>query len=245
MKGKIAVITGGTRGIGRATAFELADRGADLALTYRGNDAAAEETRRALTELGVKVELLRGDAADPEHSKHVAAVVKEKFGRIDILVNNAGITRDKLMLRMDAEDFDDVIKANLNGAFYMMAALAPMMIKQRYGRIINVSSVAGLRGNPAQVNYAASKAGLVGMTLSAAKELGARGVTVNAVAPGYIETDMTEVLTDEQKANMIKVISLRRAGTPAEVAKAIAFLASDAAAYITGQVLGIDGGISV
>jgi 3-oxoacyl-[acyl-carrier protein] reductase len=244
MKGKIAVITGGTRGIGRATAIEFAGRGAELVLTYRSNEEAAEETLRAIEGLGARAELVRGDAADPEHSRQVAALAKEKFGKVDILVNNAGITRDKLLLRMGAEDFDDVIGANLSGAFYMMAAIVPMMTKQRYGRIVNVSSIAGIRGNPAQVNYAASKAGLVGMTLSAAKELGARGVTVNAVAPGYIETDMTGILTDDQKAAMLKAISLRRAGAPEEVAKAIAFLASDSASYITGQVLGIDGGMS-
>jgi 3-oxoacyl-[acyl-carrier protein] reductase len=171
--------------------------------------------------------------------------VKEKFGRADILVNNAGITRDKLLLRMSAADFDEVVRADLSGAFYMTRVFAPFMTKQRAGRIVNISSVVGLRGNAGQVNYAAAKAGLIGMTLSAAKELGVRGVTVNAVAPGYIATEMTEALPEAQTSAMLEAISLRRAGAPADVAKAVAFLVSDEAAYITGQVLGVDGGIII
>ncbi|MDR2355394.1 MAG: 3-oxoacyl-[acyl-carrier-protein] reductase [Clostridiales Family XIII bacterium] len=245
LTGKTAVVTGGTRGIGRAVALEFAERGADLLLTYRGNAEAAAECRGLLSAYGVRAEFLQGDAADPAHSEAALARVKECFGRVDILVNNAGLTRDKLLLRMRAEDFDEIIRADLSGAFYMMRAFAPLMTKQRAGRIVNISSVVGLRGNPGQVNYAAAKAGLVGMTLSAAKELGSRGVTVNAVAPGYIATEMTEALPEAQRAAMTEAISLRRAGTPADVAKAVAFFASDDAAYITGQVLCVDGGIVI
>jgi 3-oxoacyl-[acyl-carrier protein] reductase len=240
---KAAVITGGTRGIGRAIALEFAERGVDLLLTYRSNEAAAAECRELLSAYGVRAEFLQGDAAEPAHSEAALARVKETFGRVDILVNNAGVARDKLLLRMSTADFDEIIRADLSGAFYMMRAFAPLMTKQRAGRIINIASVVGLRGNPGQVNYAAAKAGLVGMTLSAAKELGSRNVTVNAVAPGYIATEMTEGLPETQKAAMTEMISLRRAGAPADVAKAVAFLASDEAAYITGQVLCVDGGI--
>jgi 3-oxoacyl-[acyl-carrier protein] reductase len=245
MKGKVAIVTGGIRGIGRAIALALAERGADLLLTYHSNEEAAAETAGLLRALGGRAALLRGDAADPGHAKEAAAKLKGEFGRVDILVNNAGVTRDKLLMRMGAEDFDGVVRTNLSGAFYMMAAVAPMMTKQRSGRIINISSVAGVRGNPAQANYAASKAGLIGLTMSAAKELGSRGITVNAVAPGYIRTDMTEGLTEEQKARMLDVISLKRAGAPEDVAALVAFLASGAAAYITGQTICVDGGMAV
>jgi 3-oxoacyl-[acyl-carrier protein] reductase len=244
-RGKTAIITGGTRGIGKAIAEEFAKRSADLLLTYRGNDEAAEATAEMLKIYHVRVLLRKGDGGLPEFAKLVAGEAKSEFGRVDILVNNAGVTRDKLLLRMNADDFDDVIRVNLSGAFYITQAVVSIMIKQKQGRIINISSIAGLRGNYGQVNYAASKAGLVGMTLSAAKELGSRGITVNAVAPGYIRTDMTEVLTEEQKEAILKTISLKREGSPEDVAKAVAFLASDDAAYITGQVLGIDGGMAI
>ncbi|MDR1571147.1 MAG: 3-oxoacyl-[acyl-carrier-protein] reductase [Clostridiales Family XIII bacterium] len=244
LTGRTAVVTGGTRGIGRAIALELAGRGARLILTYRGNEDAAQETLRLLAEIGAEAELLRGDAADPLHAAEAAALAKERYGGADILVNNAGITSDRLLLRMDADDFDRVIRTNLSGAFYMLKAVAPMMTRQRWGRIVNISSLAGVRGNPGQANYASSKAGMIGLTLSAAKELGSRGITVNAVAPGYIATDMTEALTEGQKAAMLGAVSLRRAGSPEDVAKAVAFLASEDAGYITGQVLGVDGGMT-
>ncbi|MDR2131808.1 MAG: 3-oxoacyl-[acyl-carrier-protein] reductase [Clostridiales Family XIII bacterium] len=243
LRGRTAVVTGGTRGIGRAIALEFAERGANLLLTYRGNETAAEECRRLLSAYDVRAEFLPGDAADPAHAEAALARAKEAFGHADILVNNAGVTRDKLLLRMSAADFDEIVRADLSGAFYMTRAFAPLMTKRRAGRIVNIASVVGLRGNPGQVNYAAAKAGLIGMTLAAAKELGSRGVTVNAVAPGYIATDMTEALSEAQKTAMTEAISLRRAGTPADVAKAVAFFASDDASYITGQVLCVDGGI--
>jgi 3-oxoacyl-[acyl-carrier protein] reductase len=247
LKGKIAIITGGTRGIGRATACRFIFEGVSVLLTYAGNDEAAEATKReaeaAAGAAGVKVFVLKGDVSSEAFAAETVTFAKENLGGIDILVNNAGITRDGLMLRMKGVDFDDVVRTNLNGAFYMMKAVAPVMTKNRSGRIINLSSVAGVRGNAGQVNYAASKAGIVGMTLSAAKELGSRGITVNAVAPGFIETDMTAALTDEQMEKAYAQISLGRPGASEEVAALIAFLASDEASYITGQVIGIDGGI--
>jgi 3-oxoacyl-[acyl-carrier protein] reductase len=247
LKNKKAIITGGTRGIGRATALRFVREGADVLLTYAGNDEAAERTKldaeAAAAESGAKVFIMKGDVSSESFASETVAFAKENLGTIDILVNNAGITRDGLLLRMKGADFDEVIRTNLNGAFYMLKAVAPVMTKNRKGRVINISSVAGVRGNAGQVNYSSSKAGVIGLTLSAAKELGSRGITVNAVAPGFIETDMTSVLTDEQKEKAYAQISLGRPGSPQEVAALIAFLASDDAAYITGQVIGIDGGI--
>lgn len=245
LKGKSAVVTGGVRGIGRAIAEEFCRLGADVLLCYRSNDDAANRTAEELRKYGTRVELIKGDVSDPQHAEEAAKLAKDTFGKIDILVNNAGITKDKLMMRMTPSDFDEVIQANLNGSFYFLRSFSQIMIKQKNGRIINISSIVGVRGNAGQVNYSASKAGIIGMTLSAAKELGKRGITVNAVAPGFIETDMTEVLTEEQKKAMMDAISLGRAGTAADVANAVAFLASDQAAYITGQVLGVDGGMAI
>ena len=245
LKGKSAVVTGGVRGIGRAIAEEFASQGADLLLCYRSNDEAAEKTAEALRKYGTKVELLKGDVADPKHGEEAAKKVQELFGKVDILVNNAGITKDKLIMRMSAEDFNDVIQANLNVSFNFLKSISALMIKQKSGRIINISSIVGVRGNAGQANYSASKAGMIGLTLSAAKELGKRGITVNAIAPGYIETEMTEVLTDAQKEAMLSMVSLGRPGKAEDVAKAATFLASDQAAYITGQVLGVDGGMVI
>ncbi|HYE68280.1 MAG TPA: 3-oxoacyl-[acyl-carrier-protein] reductase [Anaerovoracaceae bacterium] len=245
LKGKSAVITGGVRGIGKAIAEEFCRQGADVLLCYRSNDEAAQKTADDLKQYGTRVELIKGDVSDPNHAAEAAQRAKDLFGKIDILVNNAGITKDKLLMRMTPSDFDEVIKANLNGSFYFLQAISPIMIKQKGGRIVNISSVVGVRGNAGQVNYSASKAGIIGMTMSAAKELGKRGITVNAVAPGYIETDMTEIMTEEQKKAMLDVISLGRAGKVSDVANAVAFLASDQAAYITGQVLTVDGGMAM
>lgn len=245
LNGKSAVITGGVRGIGKAIAEEFCRQGADVLLCYRSNEEAAKKAVEELKQYGTRVELIKGDVSDPNHAEEAAKLAKELFGKVDILVNNAGITKDKLMMRMTPSDFDEVVKANLSGSFYFLNALARIMIKQKSGRIINISSIVGVRGNAGQVNYSASKAGIIGMTLSAAKELGKRGITVNAVAPGYIETDMTEVLTEDQKKAMTEVISLGRAGKVSDVANAVAFLASDRAEYITGQVLAVDGGMAM
>ena len=225
--GKTAVVTGGSRGIGRAVCLELAKGGANVVLCYAGNEAAAQETVAACEAAGAK------------------ALAVKTFGRIDILVNNACITRDGLLMMMKESDFDDVISANLRGTFLCMKAVSRTMMKQRYGRIVNLSSVVGLRGNAGQVNYAASKAGVVGMTKSLAKELASRGVTVNAVAPGFIATDMTAAMTDAAKEATLAAIPMSRLGAPEDVARAVAFLASDEAAYITGQVLAVDGGMSM
>lgn len=246
LKGKTAVITGGVRGIGKAIAKAFCRNGANVILCYRSNDAEAEKTAAELSGFGPQVKLVKGDVADPETAKRVAGLIKDEFDKkVDILVNNAGITNDKLMMRMSDEDFTKVIDANLNGTFYMMKELSALMVKKKNGVIINMASVSGLKGNPAQVNYSASKAGIVGMTLSAAKELGRRGIRVNAIAPGFIETDMTAVLTDEQKETAAKNITLGRLGQPEDIANAALFLASDMGAYITGQVISVDGGIII
>ncbi len=244
-EGKTALVTGGSRGIGRAICLELAKGGASVVFCWAGNGAAAQETARAVEALGAKVLAVRCDVADAEQVDALVKAALEGFGRIDILVNNAGITRDNLLMRMSEADFDAVIAANLKGAFLCMKAVSRLMLKQRYGRIVNLGSVVGLRGNAGQVNYAASKAGIVGMTKSLAKELASRGVTVNAVAPGFIETGMTAVLPDSARAAALGSIPMNRLGAPEEVARAAAFLASDEAAYITGQVLAVDGGMAM
>lgn len=243
LKGKTAVITGGVRGIGKAIAFEFAQNGANLVLCYRSNDEAARQTALELSDAGGRIEIMKGDVSNPSFAGEVIERTKEIFGRVDILVNNAGITKDKLLMRMSAEDFTDVIDTNLNGSFYFLKAAAEVMVKQRYGRIINLSSIVGVKGNPGQINYCASKAGIIGMTLSAAKELGRRGITVNAIAPGFISTDMTEVLTDDQKKKMLESIPIGRIGTPEDIAKTALFLASEGAGYVTGQIIGVDGGM--
>ena len=239
MSGKTAVVTGGSRGIGRAICLELARRGANVVFSYAGNTAAAEKTLEELKALGVEARAVQGNVATL-----IDTAVKE-LGGIHILVNNAGITRDGLAMAMKEEDFDAVIETNLKGAFLCMKAAIRPMMKARYGRIVNMSSVVALRGNPGQVNYCASKAGLIGMTKSLAKEMGARGITVNAVAPGYISTDMTAALPDAARQAMLSTIPVGRAGNPEDVAAAVAFLASEEAGYITGQVLSVDGGMGM
>ena len=243
--GKTAVVTGGSRGLGRAVCLELAKGGANVVLCYAGNEAAAKETTAACEALGAKALAVQCDVAKADEVKALMDAAVKEFGRIDILVNNAGITRDGLLMMMKEEDFDAVIAANLKGTFLCMKAVSRIMMKQRYGRIVNLSSVVGLRGNAGQVNYAASKAGVVGMTKSLAKELASRGVTVNAVAPGFIATDMTAAMTDAAKEATLASIPLQRLGAPEDVAHAVAFLASDEAAYITGQVLCVDGGMAM
>ena len=243
--GKTAVVTGGSRGLGRAVCLELAKGGANVVLCYAGNEAAAQETVRAVEALGARALAVRCDVSDTARVDELVKAAVEAFGRIDILVNNAGITRDNLLMRMSEADFDAVISANLKGAFLCMKAVSRLMLKQRYGRIVNLSSVVALRGNAGQVNYAASKAGVIGMTKSLAKELASRGVTVNAVAPGFIETDMTAALSESARSAAQGGIPMNRLGAPEDVARAVAFLAGDGAAYITGQVLAVDGGMAM
>ena len=243
--GKTAVVTGGSRGIGRAICVELARRGANIVLCYAGNEAAAEETAALCREAGAQVLAVRCDVTDEAAVKALVKAALDSFGRVDILVNNAGVTKDGLLMAMSEADFDAVVDTNLKGAFLCTKAVCRAMMKQRYGRIVNLSSVVGLHGNAGQANYAASKAGVIGLTKSAAKELATRGVTVNAVAPGYIETDMTAVLPDSVKEKVQSAIPAMRLGAAEEVAQAVAFLCSDRAAYITGQVLAVDGGMSM
>ena len=245
MSGKTAVVTGGSRGIGRAICLELARRGANVVFSYAGNTAAADKTLEELKALGVEARAIQGNVADPAAAKTLIDTAVKELGGIHILVNNAGITRDGLAMAMKEEDFDAVIETNLKGAFLCMKAAIRPMMKARYGRIVNLSSVVALRGNPGQVNYCASKAGLIGMTKSLAKEMGARGITVNAVAPGYISTDMTAALPDAAREAMLSTIPVGRAGSPEDVAAAVAFLASEEAGYITGQVLSVDGGMGM
>ena len=235
LKGKCAVVTGAAKGIGKAIALKLASSGVNIVLNYRSSEDKAIETEKEILSLGVEVLRIKGDISKPNDVENLIDCAKNKFGKIDIMVNNAGITKDTLLLRMKEEDFDSVINVNLKGVFNCLKAITPVMVKQKEGKIINLSSVVGLVGNAGQVNYAASKAGVIGMTKSLAKEIGSRGITVNAVAPGFIETDMTDVLGDRFKEEAKKSIPLKRLGKAEDVAEVVAFLASDSANYITGQ----------
>lgn len=247
LEGKTALVTGagrGGRGIGRGIALALAEAGADVLITARTNVEDAEAVAAAVRETGRKGIAAACDVSNAASVDAVFARAQEAFGRLDILVNNAGITRDGLLLRMSEEDWDAVLDTNLKGTFLCARAAAKRMIKQRAGRIINITSVMGQIGNPGQANYSASKAGIIGFTRTAARELGGRGITVNAVAPGFIETQMTEALNDEQRAGVLAKVALGRLGTVEDVGRTVAFLASDAASYITGQVLTVDGGMT-
>lgn len=241
--GKVALITGASRGIGRAIAIRLAAEGAKIAVNYAGNTAAAEEVKAAIEQSGGTAMLIQTDVSDAVAAAEMVARVHEEFGGLDILVNNAGITRDTLLLRMKDEDFDTVINTNLKGVYTCTKAAAKLMTKQRSGRIVNLTSVVGEIGNVGQTNYAAAKAGVIGFTKAAAKELAPRGVTVNAVAPGFIDTDMTAVLKDNIREKIVEGIPLGALGKPEHVADAVLFLVSDAASYITGQTLNVDGGM--
>lgn len=245
LEGKTAIVTGGGRGIGRAISVKLASEGANVVICDIVINEAAEETVKLIEEQGVKAAAFKADVTSPEDAENLFKQAIDTFGKVDILVNNAGVTRDNLLMRMKEEEFDLVISTNLKGTYNMMKAAARPMMKARYGRIVNISSVVGIYGNAGQVNYSASKAGVIGMTKSIAKELGSRGITVNAVAPGFIETDMTKVLPEEVKAEMLKSIALGRAGQPEDVAKVVAFLASDEASYVSGQVIEVSGAMSV
>lgn len=245
LENKTAIVTGGSRGIGRAICIALAKEGANIVTCYAKGAAAAEETVAMCKEYGVQAVAIQADVAVKEEVDNLFAEALKITGTVEILVNNAGITRDGLVMRMSDEDFNQVIDTNLRGAFYCMRAASKLMMKKRYGRIVTISSVVGVMGNAGQVNYAASKAGVIGMTKSLAKELGSRNVTANAVAPGFITTDMTDALPEAVKKQMAKEIPLARMGQPEDVANAVAFLVSDQASYITGQVLHVDGGMAM
>lgn len=245
LKEKVAVITGAGRGIGREIAKTFAGYGAKVVVNYNGSEENANALVAEITEAGGSACAYKADVSDFAQAEGLMKFAVEQYGRIDILVNNAGITRDNLVLGMKEEDFDKVIDINLKGTFHCIKHVYRQMMKQRYGRIINMSSVVGLEGNAGQVNYAASKAGVIGITKSIAKELGSRGVTANAIAPGFIKTDMTDALSDKQKDAMLEHITVKRLGEVSDIAETAAFLASDKASYITGQVIKVDGGMSL
>lgn len=245
LNGKVAVVTGASRGIGSAIARKLATEGAFVVINYNGSAEKAKQVRDEIIEIGGQGAVMQWNVADGEACDKAFAEVIAAYGRVDILVNNAGITKDGLLMRMSEEAFDQVLDTNLKGTFHCIRSVSRQMIKQRRGRIINIASVVGVSGNAGQANYAASKAGVIGLTKSAAKELASRGITVNAVAPGFIETDMTEVLTPEQRQRIEGQIPLGRMGKPEDVAGMVAFLASEAADYMTGQVICVDGGMVI
>ncbi|WP_173558249.1 3-oxoacyl-[acyl-carrier-protein] reductase [Eubacterium pyruvativorans] len=243
MTERTAIVTGGSRGIGRAVCRKLAERSMNIVMNYSANADAAEEAADVCRSLGARVVTVQGSVAVPEDCDRIVQEALDAFGQVDVLVNSAGITRDNLLLRMSEEDFDQVIAVNLRGTFRMMKAVARPMMRKRYGRIINLSSIVGEMGNAGQVNYAASKAGVNGMTKAFAKEIAGKGITVNAVAPGFIDTDMTRALSREAAESLKARIPMGRLGTPEDVAHAISFLASEEAGYVTGQVIGVNGGM--
>ena len=243
--GRVAVVTGGTRGIGRTIAMRLAAEGANVAVSYRSNDEAAEETAASVRAEGVKCEVFKGDVASPEDVQALFKGVSDVFGRMDILINNAGITRDNLMMRMKEDEFDEVLRTNLGGTYLCTRAALRPMIRARWGRIVNVSSVVGLVGNAGQANYAASKAGIIGFTKSVAREVAQRGITANTVAPGYVETELTGSLPEEVKDQIRNQVPMGRFGEAVEVAEVVAFLAGEGAGYVTGQTIAVDGGMTM
>lgn len=245
LEGKIAVVTGASRGIGKAVALKLAEDGALVIVNYNGSEKKALEVKEEIEKKGGKAETFQCDVSDFSACEAFVAEVIKAHGRLDILVNNAGITRDGLLMKMSEEDFDKVLATNLKGAFNTLRFASRQMLKQRNGRVINMASVVGVAGNAGQANYAASKAGIIGLTKSAAREMAPRGITVNAIAPGFIETDMTDVLSEKVKETSVSQIPLGRFGQVQDVAAAVSFLASDAAGYITGQVLHVDGGMAM
>lgn len=245
LQGKNAIVTGGSQGIGRAIALKLAENGANVAILYVGDRERGAATVKELEALGVKAVEVYCNVADFEESKAAVDEVVKVFGGVDILINNAGITRDNLILKMSEADFDSVISVNLKGAFNMIKHTYPLFMRRRFGRVVSISSVVGLGGNKGQANYSASKAGIIGLTKSAAKELASRGVTYNAIAPGFIETDMTAVLPEEAKKAMCDQIPMGRTGKPDDVANLALFLVSDMASYITGEVIRCDGGMQM
>ena len=243
MEGRVALVTGGGRGIGRAIAARLAKGSAKVAISYRANDAAAEETANLVREAGAECELFKGDVATPKDVEVLVNGIGEAFGPVEILVNNAGTTRDNILLRMKDAEFDEVLATNLKGTYLCTRAVLRGMVRARWGRIVNVSSVVGLLGNAGQANYAASKAGIIGFTKSVAREVAGRGITANAVAPGYVETELTGSLPESIKEQILGQVPVGRFGELEEVAEVVAFLASDRAAYITGQTIAVDGGM--
>jgi 3-oxoacyl-[acyl-carrier protein] reductase len=236
-------VTGSGRGIGRAIAVRLAKGGMKVAVAYRTNDAAAEETADLVRDVGARGELFKGDVASPEDVEALVKGVGEAFGPVEILVNNAGMTRDNILLRMNNAEFDEVLRTNLKGTYLCTRAVLRRMVRARWGRIVNISSVVGLLGNAGQANYAASKAGIIGFTKSVAREVAGRGITVNAVAPGYVETELTGSLSENIKGQIMGQVPMGRFGKPQEIAEVVAFLAGDGAGYVTGQTISVDGGM--
>jgi len=243
LQGKVALVTGASRGIGRAIALELARHGAKVAVNYAGSEAKAKEVVEEIEQMGGEAFMVQANVANSEAVEQMVKEVVERFGRIDILVNNAGSTRDNLLMRMKEEEWDDVINTNLKGVCHCTKAVTRPMMKQRFGRIVNIASIVGVSGNPGQANYVAAKAGVIGFTKTAAKELASRNITVNAIAPGFITTDMTDRLSEDVRTEMLKQIPLARFGEPEDIAKVVSFLVSDAANYITGQTIHVDGGM--